>query len=58
MYGFSGYGTNSYASPRQTSGNSVIAILAIVGTRTVTLFTNFLRTVVAFTNQNQDTPIA
>jgi hypothetical protein len=58
MYGFSGYGTNSYASRRQEAPVSVRAVLAIIGTRTVILFTNFLRTVVALTNQNRNTPIA
>jgi hypothetical protein len=58
MYGFSGYATNAYGSSRREGGQTVIAILAIVGTRTVTLFTRFLRTVVAMTNQNQNTPIA
>jgi len=64
MYGFAGYGTNPYASSRRIGG---IAILAIIGTRTVTLFTNFIQTVTAFTNfqrtvkaktnQSQNTPL-
>jgi hypothetical protein len=68
MYGFSGYGTNPYGSLRQEGKKSVVAILAIVGTRTVTLFTNFVGTVLAMTNFNrtvkaktnasQDVPLA
>ena len=54
MYGFSGYATNSYASKRQEPAKPLLAIIA---TRTVILFTNFARTVVAMTNQTRKIPI-
>lgn len=47
MYAFTGYGTNEYAGLRQEPQKGIVSI---IGTRTVTAFTNFTRGVVALTN--------